>query len=355
MSANGRTTHPHHSSTPREIRDDVTRVIIDALAEDGPADITTLATIPPDARGTARITARQPGVLAGVGVAQAVFAHLLDEHQALSFPHWQPDGHRIEPGEDALVVHGPLRALLTGERTALNLLSHLSGVATLTDTYVHAVAHTACRIRDTRKTLPGLRALQKDAVRVGGGVNHRRGLSDMALIKDNHIAATGSVSAAVHAVRAYAPDLPCEVEVDDLDQLAEAIAARAELIMLDNFAVADIATAVALARDATHKIQLEASGGITVATVADVAETGVDYVAVGALTHSVPALDLGLELSHDSGAAPTGTGGSRTSAGGRRADRLRSQNSSLSAAAPGIAAVARARTADTTSAQRRSS
>jgi nicotinate-nucleotide pyrophosphorylase (carboxylating) len=190
-------------------------------------------------------------------------------------------------------VTGPLAAILTAERTALNLLCHLSGVATLTRSWVLAVAGTGAQIRDTRKTLPGLRALQKYAVRCGGGVNHRMSLSDAALIKDNHVAAAGSVTAAFAAVTAAAAGLPVEVECDTLAQVAQAAAAGAELILLDNFAVPDLARAVALV---AGRARLEASGGLTLATARAVALTGVDYLAVGALTHSAPVLDIGLDL-----------------------------------------------------------
>jgi nicotinate-nucleotide pyrophosphorylase (carboxylating) len=190
-------------------------------------------------------------------------------------------------------VRGPVRAILTAERTALNLLCHLSGVATLTRRWVDAVAGTGAQIRDTRKTLPGLRALEKYAVRCGGGVNHRMSLADAALIKDNHVAAAGSVSAAFAAVTADAGGVPVEVECDTLAQVAEALAAGAELILLDNFAIGAMAEAVSLA---AGRARLEASGGLTLATAREVAETGVDYLAVGALTHSAPALDIALDL-----------------------------------------------------------
>jgi nicotinate-nucleotide pyrophosphorylase (carboxylating) len=190
-------------------------------------------------------------------------------------------------------VTGLIGPILTAERTALNLLCHLSGVATLTRQWADAVAGTRARIRDTRKTTPGMRALEKYAVRCGGGLNHRMALSDAALIKDNHVAAAGSVAAAFAAVRRQAPGLPLEVECDNLDQVAEALAAGADEILLDNFAVPDMAAAVALTGG---RARLEASGGLTLATARQVAETGVDYLAVGALTHSAPALDIGLDL-----------------------------------------------------------
>ncbi|MDP9460072.1 MAG: carboxylating nicotinate-nucleotide diphosphorylase, partial [Actinomycetota bacterium] len=193
-----------------------------------------------------------------------------------------------------LTVSGPTRALLTAERTALNLVSHLSGVATLTSRWVEAVAGTGARIRDTRKTTPGLRALEKYAVRCGGGVNHRMGLGDAALIKDNHVAAAGGLTAAVEAVRRAAPGIALEVECDTLDQVREALAAGVELVLLDNFSLADTVTAVELARGTG--LRLEASGGLSLDRAGEVAATGVDYLAVGALTHSAPVLDLGFDL-----------------------------------------------------------
>jgi nicotinate-nucleotide pyrophosphorylase (carboxylating) len=190
-------------------------------------------------------------------------------------------------------VEGPLAGILIAERTALNFLGHLSGIATQTRQWVDAVAGTGAKIRDTRKTLPGLRALEKYAVRCGGGVNHRMSLSDAALIKDNHVAAAGSVTAALDAVGKLAPDLPTEVECDTLDQLEEAVAAGAGLILLDNFGVDDLARAVELNGG---RALLEASGGLRLDAAAAVASTGVDFLAVGALTHSAPALDIGLDL-----------------------------------------------------------
>jgi nicotinate-nucleotide pyrophosphorylase (carboxylating) len=189
-----------------------------------------------------------------------------------------------------------MRGLLTAERTALNLLCHLSGVATATAAWVDAVAGTGAVVRDSRKTLPGLRLLEKYAVRCGGGENHRLGLGDAVLIKDNHVAAAGSVAAALAAARAAAPQLPCEVEVDDLDQFDEALAARAELVLLDNFTPAQCAEAVRRRTEGRFPTLLEVSGGLTLSGARAYAETGVDYLAVGALTHSAPALDLGLDL-----------------------------------------------------------
>jgi nicotinate-nucleotide pyrophosphorylase (carboxylating) len=280
-----------------------------ALAEDlaGGIDVTTAATVPAAAQGRADLVARSPGVLAGLPVAEAVFwlasqaVPAATESAATAPTPTAPvactllaaDGDRVAAGQVLLTVTGRIAAMLTAERTALNLLCHLSGVATLTRQWADAIAGTHARIRDTRKTMPGMRALQKYAVRCGGGLNHRMSLSDAALIKDNHVAAAGSVRAAFGAVRARAPGLPLELECDTLAQVAEALDAGAGLILLDNFAVADMAKAVALA---SGRALLEASGGLTLAGARAVAQTGVDYLAVGALTHSAPALDIGLDL-----------------------------------------------------------
>jgi len=277
------------------------RVIDSALAEDladGP-DITTEATVPAAATAVAALVPREPGVLAGIDAAVAVFRRVVGD--SLVLQQVSADGSPLTPGRPALVVYGPTRALLTAERTALNLLTHLSGIATLTRTWVNAVAGTGARIRDTRKTLPGLRALEKYAVRCGSGVNHRMSLGDAALIKDNHVLAAGSVTAAIQAVRAAAtlqgrPDLTMEVEVDTLDQLDEALAAGAKLVLLDNFSVLDTAEAVRRTRSRHHDVELESSGNLGLDKARAIAETGVDYLSVGALTHSAPALDLGMDL-----------------------------------------------------------
>jgi nicotinate-nucleotide pyrophosphorylase (carboxylating) len=263
-----------------------------ALGEDlaGGTDVTTAATVPATARGRGDLVARSPGVVAGLPVAAAVFALTSAD---LDWAELTADGDRVGAGQPVLSVTGPVRAILTAERTALNLLCHLSGIATLTRQWADAVAGTKAAIRDTRKTTPGLRALEKYAVRCGGGVNHRMSLSDAALIKDNHVAAAGSVAGAFAAVRAQAPGLPLEVECDTLEQVAEALSAGADLILLDNFTVTDRAAAVRLVGG---RALLEASGGLTLASARAVAETGVDYLAVGALTHSAPALDIGLDL-----------------------------------------------------------
>lgn len=265
-----------------------------ALGEDlsGGPDVTTLATVPAQLRGTARIVARAEGVVAGLPVAQAVFAQRLAGDGTVRL--LASDGDPVVPGTAVLEVEGPVRELLIAERSALNLLTHLSGVASLTARWVAAVAGTGAVIRDTRKTLPGLRAAEKYAVRAGGGRNHRMNLGDQALIKDNHVLAAGGVVAAMAAVRAAAPDVFCEVECDTLDQVEQAVTAGAVLVLLDNMGFDELRAAVALCRPAG--VATEASGGLTLDVAREVALTGVDYLAVGALTHSAPSLDLGLDL-----------------------------------------------------------
>ncbi|MBB3606780.1 nicotinate-nucleotide pyrophosphorylase (carboxylating) [Mycolicibacterium sp. BK556] len=271
--------------------------ILRGLDEDlryGP-DVTTLATVPADATTVASLVSREPGVAAGIDVALLVLDEVLGE-AGYRVVDRVDDGTRLEPGAALLRVEAPTRGLLTAERTLLNLVCHLSGIATATAAWVDAVEGTKAQIRDTRKTLPGLRALQKYAVRLGGGVNHRMGLGDAALIKDNHVAAAGSVVAALRAVRAAAPDLPCEVEVDTLEQLDDVLAEDVQLILLDNFPVWQTQIAVQR-RDANAPgVQLESSGGLSLDSAADYAGTGVDFLAVGALTHSVRVLDVGLDL-----------------------------------------------------------
>ncbi|GAB3571690.1 carboxylating nicotinate-nucleotide diphosphorylase [Amycolatopsis endophytica] len=276
--------------------EDVRRVVETALGEDlryGP-DATTAATVPAGASAVAELTPRADGTLAGGPVALAVFDAVLGTgYEVISL---LEDGARLVAGQPALVVRGPVRGLLTAERTALNLLCHLSGVATATNAWVSAVDGTGCGIRDSRKTLPGLRLLEKYAVRCGGGVNHRMGLGDAVLIKDNHVVAAGSVTAALAAAREHAPELACEVEVDTLDQLAEALDAGADEVLLDNFTPEQCAEAVRRKDELSPKTRLEASGGLRLANARPYAETGVDFLAVGALTHSAPALDLGMDL-----------------------------------------------------------
>lgn len=267
-----------------------------ALEEDlryGP-DITTMATVDADAMTTAAVVNREPGVAAGVDIALLVLDEVLGAGGYRVIGRVE-DGTRLDARSSILRVEAPTRGLLTAERTMLNLLCHLSGVATATAAWVDAVAGSNAKIRDTRKTMPGLRALQKYAVRVGGGVNHRMGLGDAALIKDNHVAAAGSVLAALKAVRAEAPDLPCEVEVDSLEQLDEVLSADVELVLLDNFPVWQTQIAVQRRDARSPKTLLESSGGLTLDSAAEYAGTGVDYLAIGALTHSVRVLDIGLD------------------------------------------------------------
>ncbi|WP_372668896.1 carboxylating nicotinate-nucleotide diphosphorylase [Amycolatopsis kentuckyensis] len=276
--------------------EDVRRVVTTALGEDlryGP-DATTESTVPASAVALAELTPRTDGVVAGLPVALAVFDMVLgDGYEVLAR---REDGDRLVAGEPALVLRGPVRGLLTAERTALNLLCHLSGVATATAAWVSEVDGTGCAIRDSRKTLPGLRLLQKYAVRCGGGVNHRLGLGDAVLIKDNHVVAAGSVTAALEAARAHAPELACEVEVDTLAQLEEALAAGADEVLLDNFTPEECRRAVARRDEVSPKTRLESSGGLTLNRGRAYAESGVDYLSVGGLTHSSPALDLGMDL-----------------------------------------------------------
>lgn len=272
----------------------VHRAVLAALEEDLPGDgvdVTSVATIPADARADAVVRAREEGVVAGLGVAALVFHTVLGD--AVSITERLPDGSAVRPGDVALRVTGPTRGLLTAERTALNFASHLSGVATATARWVAALEGTGARVLDTRKTLPGWRALQKYAVRCGGGVNHRFSLSDMAMVKDNHVEAAGGVVPAWRAVRERFPEVPVEVEVDRLEQLEQLLAVGAEHILLDNMDAATMAEAV---RRTAGRATLEASGGLTLERARKVAETGVDFISVGALTHSVRVFDLGLDL-----------------------------------------------------------
>jgi nicotinate-nucleotide pyrophosphorylase (carboxylating) len=271
----------------------VAAVVDIALAEDlgAAGDVTTTATVAPTVLGAADLVPRQAGVVAGLPVAAYVFEVVSQGRLRVELG--TQDGARVIAGEVLATVRGPVRDILTAERTALNLLGHLSGVATLTRAWVDAVAGTDAAIRDTRKTLPGLRALEKYAVRMGGGVNHRMSLSDAALVKDNHVAAAGGVVAAFDLVRAAHPGLPLEVEVDTVEQARAVIDAGADLVLLDNMRTVQLREVVAYA---AGRARLEASGGLTLADARAVAETGVDYLAVGALTHSAPVLDIGLDI-----------------------------------------------------------
>lgn len=279
-----------------EVTEELLALIATALDEDlryGP-DVTTLATVPADTVAEARIVSRQHGVVAGLPVVRAVFDlvigsanYVVDEEIS--------DGTTVEPGQTVLALRAPAISLLTAERTALNLLCHLSGIATATAQWVAAVDGTSTKIRDSRKTLPGLRFLQKYAVRAGGGVNHRMGLGDAALIKDNHVVAAGGVVNALQAVRVAAPELPVEVEVDSLAQFDEVLALEPQLVLLDNFEPWETQMAVQRRDQRSPATKLESSGGLTLDVAMDYARTGVDYLAVGALTHSVTVLDLGLD------------------------------------------------------------
>ena len=265
-----------------------------ALAEDlGAGDVTSDSVVPADARARARIVQKAPGVLFGLDLAARVF----ERTGAASFDKVVVEGQwRDSVPADVALVSGPARALLAGERTALNFLAHLSGIATLTARYVEAVRGTGAEILDTRKTTPGMRALEKAAVAAGGGTNHRAGLDDAILIKENHAALGGGVGAAVERARGAHPELEVEVECRDLDEVREALAAGADRILLDNMDSEALRAAVS-ERDASgNAARLEASGGITLDNVAAIAATGVDLISVGALTHSAPALDLSLLL-----------------------------------------------------------
>jgi nicotinate-nucleotide pyrophosphorylase (carboxylating) len=272
---------------------DVRELVDRALAEDldGGIDVTSVATVPVDQQGALDLVARAAGVVAGIPIAAAVFDRVGDGRVTIDME--ASDGSAVRPGEVLMTATGPVRELLLAERTALNLLCHLSGIATATQQWVSALGSTVTRVRDTRKTTPGLRRLEKYAVRCGGGVNHRMSLSDAALVKDNHIVAAGGVAQAFRAVRAMAPEIPLEVEVDSLDQLEEVLEAGADLVLLDNFTPEQMSEAV---RRTAGRARLEASGGLTLESARAVGATGVDFVAVGALTHSAPVLDIGADL-----------------------------------------------------------
>ncbi|HET9343169.1 MAG TPA: carboxylating nicotinate-nucleotide diphosphorylase [Candidatus Eremiobacteraceae bacterium] len=267
-------------------------IIKSALAEDvGSGDITSRAVVDAEARWSGRIVARAAGVVAGLGIAARTFA-LVDPSTKVELA--VADGSKVDAGSVLANVNGGARSLLTAERVALNFLGRLSGIATLTRRYVDATAGTSTKITDTRKTTPGLRALERYAVRAGGGVNHRFGLADAVLVKDNHIAAVGSVKEAVHHARAgVGPGVVVEIECDRLDQVSEALEAGADSVLLDNMDAVTMRKAVDLARG---KAIVEASGGMTLERVAETAAAGVDVISVGALTHSAPALDVALDF-----------------------------------------------------------
>lgn len=269
----------------------VEKIANESILEDlgGGADVTSLATIPEKQKSTAEFVSRKAGIIAGLNVAAAV----LESQGITDYEILVAEGSEVAAGDIVLRAHGNTRKILTAERTCLNLLGRLSGIATLTNKWVNAVSGTKTQIRDTRKTTPLLRGLEKFAVRTGGGVNHRMSLSDAALIKDNHVLAAGGVLNAFQAIKNFNPDVNLEVEVDSLDQLKEMVDAGAELILLDNMAPEDCKRAVEIV---SGRCKLEASGGLTLEKARAYAETGVDYLAVGALTHSAPVLDIGLDL-----------------------------------------------------------
>ncbi|HTU14801.1 MAG TPA: carboxylating nicotinate-nucleotide diphosphorylase [Solirubrobacterales bacterium] len=265
-----------------------------ALDEDlGSGDVTAEATVPADTRAQAHLIQKQPGVIFGLDIAEEVFRRVgADEFDRTVIEgHW----HDSVPRDIAL-IHGPARALLAGERVALNFIGHLSGISTMTARFVEAVAGTGTKILDTRKTTPGLRLLEKRAVTFGGGMNHRVGLFDAVLIKENHIAMAGGVSEAIVASRRASPDIQIEVEAEDLDEVRAALEAGADRILLDNMDNAQMAEAVAIRDREGPKVELEASGGVNLENVAAIARTGVDFISIGALTHSAPSLDVSLLL-----------------------------------------------------------
>jgi nicotinate-nucleotide pyrophosphorylase (carboxylating) len=273
---------------PRRVYDQV----VDAVDEDLPGpDVTSEATIPADATSTADLVARAGGVLAGGAVAEMVFRFVAGSHVEVARE--AADGSTVSRGDVVMSVHGPVRALLTAERTALNFLGHLSGVATTTRRWVEALEGTGAQVRDTRKTTPHFRALEKYAVRCGGGVNHRATLSDQALVKDNHVLAAGGVVEAYDAVRRHFPEVPVQVEVTSLEQLTDLLTAGADQVLLDNMDPATMREAVGIN---AGRARLEASGGLSLEDAREVAATGVDYLAVGALTHSAPVLDIAMDL-----------------------------------------------------------
>lgn len=273
--------------------DEIMDIIKRSLAEDldGGVDVTTAATIPTSHKSVMELRARKPGIVAGATIAATVF-DLVSQSEA-EIEVQIADCMRVEDGEVILKIVGPTFSLLTAERTALNILCHLSGIASATNEWVQALEGTNTKIRDTRKTTPGLRRLEKYAVVCGGGMNHRMSLSDAALVKDNHIVAAGGVVAAFDAVRKKFPDLSVEVEVDSIEQLLQVIEAGADLVLLDNFSVEEVKRAVEIN---AGRAKLEASGGLTLDVAREYALTGVDFLAVGAITHSSKILDIGADL-----------------------------------------------------------
>jgi nicotinate-nucleotide pyrophosphorylase (carboxylating) len=264
-----------------------------AISEDlmGGTDVTSLATIPEIQISELDLVTRSPGVIAGINIAALVFLSVSSKKIEIEL--CVDDGKKVDANTCLLTAKGSTIELLTAERTALNFLGHLSGIATTTNKWVNELSGTNAKVRDTRKTTPGLRLLEKYAVKAGGGTNHRMSLNDQALIKDNHIVASGSIKSAVEKVKDKFPELDFEIEVDNLDQLNDALEVEAKLILLDNFSIEDLKKAVVVVN---KKAKLEASGGITLENARKIAETGVDFLAVGALTHSAPVLDIGGDL-----------------------------------------------------------
>jgi nicotinate-nucleotide pyrophosphorylase (carboxylating) len=277
----------------RAPNDVITRQVATALAEDLGAGDVTAALVPVSQQVRARIVAREPAILCGTDWVDATFKQL---DPAIRLEWLAQDGSRLDPDMPVLTLAGPARPILTGERTALNFLQTLSGTATAANRYVEAVAGTGCSILDTRKTLPGLRLAQKYAARCGGARNHRLGLYDMVLIKENHIIAAGSIAAAVEMARRTSPDIPVEVEVESLAELEQALDARADIVMLDELPLADVRTAVERNRARGSPALLEASGSVTLENVREIALTGVDYISVGSITKHVQAVDLSMRL-----------------------------------------------------------
>jgi nicotinate-nucleotide pyrophosphorylase (carboxylating) len=280
-------------------RDEIRIAVEASLAEDiGPGDVTTLATVPEKEHAMAGMAAREPIVVSGLEFAMETFRQLSREVDVIE---QCADGDSLPPGALLMNLRGPARAILTGERVALNFVQRLSGIATLTRKFVDAVAGSRAKILDTRKTTPGWRQLEKYAVVCGGGTNHRFGLFDMVLIKDNHLAALqnekpNAIAAAIGRARREYPKLQVEVEADTLEQAQQALDARADIILLDNMTLQDLRTAVKMAESSGGLVKLEASGGVTLSTVRGIAETGVDFISVGALTHSARAVDIGLDF-----------------------------------------------------------
>ena len=295
--------HPLSEITRRHLLDAgldpdaLSGLIRHAIAEDlmGGIDVTSTATIPAEQRSIATFGAREAGVVAGLPVVAAVVETVCGD-TASELEYLVRDASRVEPGTKVVAVTAPTRLMLTAERTALNLLCHLSGVASLTRKWADALEGTSASVRDTRKTTPGMRVLEKYAVRCGGGVNHRMGLSDMALVKDNHVAAAGGVVEAYARVKALEASIPVQIEVDSVDVMRLAINAGADDVLIDNFTPDQMREAVRVRNEMNPNVRLEASGGLTLDTARQVAETGVDLIAVGELTHSARVLDFGLDL-----------------------------------------------------------